>query len=387
MYLHCTKKLIDELKLNKEDLVDFKDDINGEGNIFSWHANIILINRRKAIVFVNDYSKYAFMLYGVKAKELKNIKELFFDSLRRRLKDDCYKEEYIDKYIEMLGDIKFAKSGSRCYIGRLNKVSDAVFASLDFIDESILFQSLVSKHISRDFVKLDDGHKYEPVKKLNATAIYALLNDDGEYNKVFAYEVYQLFIQIKLATHYVYRTVVVPSSLTFEQLHEIIQIIFDWHDSHLHRFFILSNEKDNDLCNTYGRPLDAIIISQYEELYNEMDGDYNILDERFVRLKDFFEYYKTIGYRYDYGDNWEHNIVLEKTYMSEEEIDVELLDKHGTRPLEDVGGQSGYEEYLSIINDKNNPECESYLEWGEGQGQRDLSIADINYYLKKFNSF
>ena len=54
------------------------------------------------------------------------------------------------------------------------------------------------------------------------------------------------------------------------------------------------------------------------------------------------------------------------------------------RPPEDVGGVAGYGEFLKIINDANNPEHESYLEWAEKDtGGRKFS-PDY-FYIKEIN--
>ena len=50
MIINCTKKLQDELGIKPEKAEVFD-------SLYSWHANIIKINRRKTMVLVNDASK------------------------------------------------------------------------------------------------------------------------------------------------------------------------------------------------------------------------------------------------------------------------------------------------------------------------------------------
>ena len=58
------------------------------------------------------------------------------------------------------------------------------------------------------------------------------------------------------------------------------------------------------------------------------------------------------------------------------------LEGKGTGPPEDVGKEPGYEQFLEIINDKNHPEHEEIMEWGEMQGYEDFDIEKVNRMMK-----
>ncbi|WP_408609078.1 DUF6933 domain-containing protein [Aminipila butyrica] len=59
------------------------------------------MGRRKIIILVNDASRYNVILYGLKAKELKNIKELIISAIRQTLLSDGVNPEMIDAYLKM----------------------------------------------------------------------------------------------------------------------------------------------------------------------------------------------------------------------------------------------------------------------------------------------
>ena len=82
--------------------------------------------------------------------------------------------------------------------------------------------------------------------------------------------VYQLEVMLKEIEPPIWRRFQVPASLTLAQLHDILQIVMRWTDSHLHRFIINGRE--------YGRP-------DYEERFADDDP---IRDERRVRLAKLF---------------------------------------------------------------------------------------------------
>lgn len=118
MLINCTKKLQDELKI-KPEKIEVSD------SLFSWHANIIRINRRKTIVLVNDTSGYVVILHGVKAKDFKCIKRLISDSIRKTLIADCIKPDIAEKYLADGGEIVFSKTQNRSLIARMNKGCEA----------------------------------------------------------------------------------------------------------------------------------------------------------------------------------------------------------------------------------------------------------------------
>jgi hypothetical protein len=71
-----------------------------------------------------------------------------------------------------------------------------------------------------------------------------------------------------------------------------------------------------------------------------------------------------LSYGYDLGDDWEHEVVLEKVLPYETSAVLPLCVK-GSRacPREDVGGPSGYDAFLEAIPDPGHPEHEEMPEW------------------------
>jgi len=89
MLIQCTKKLLDELNIKPATSAD-------EGPIFSWHANLITVKRRKAVVLVNDKNRYVIILHGLKAKDFKKLDEHIIQAIRETFQDECIKDEIIE---------------------------------------------------------------------------------------------------------------------------------------------------------------------------------------------------------------------------------------------------------------------------------------------------
>ena len=69
-------------------------------------------------------------------------------------------------------------------------------------------------------------------------------------------------------------------------------------------------------------------------------------------------------YVYDFGDDWEHTITLEKIQPREKGVHYPLCLK-GKRacPPEDCGGVWGYKDMLKIIADPNHEKYDEWIEW------------------------
>ena len=117
----------------------------------------------------------------------------------------------------------------------------------------------------------------------------------------------------------VWRRVIVPDRITFFELHQIIQTVFQWERFHLHDFRI---------------PSDNIVIEDQEGFDTWEDS----FKEKETNIDQFFQYYKWIRYTYDFGDDWRHRINIEKRDPDYNERTAKLLKYKGDNFMEDSGG-------------------------------------------------
>ena len=89
-------------------------------------------------------------------------------------------------------------------------------------------------------------------------------------------------------------------------------------------------------------------------------------------------------YLYDFGDSWEHILLLEKILSAKLGIHYPFcLKGKRARPPEDVGGVWGYEDFLEAINNPKHEEHEMYIEWiGDEFDPEEFDIDDINQGLR-----
>lgn len=95
------------------------------------------------------------------------------------------------------------------------------------------------------------------------------------------------------------------------------------------------------------------------------------------------ETFKQFVYRYDYGDDWKHQIQLEEVILDYAVGYPTLLEGAGACPPEDVGGARGYEEFLKAWNTPSHEGHKDMKRWGEGKYNQELNIPRINELMKE----
>jgi hypothetical protein len=161
--------------------------------------------------------------------------------------------------------------------------------------------------------------------------------------------IHQLKITLRHLQPAVWRRIQAPNDLTLGQLHEVIQIVMGWYNCHLHEFR-LGEARFGMKEDPMGDPLELEADDSFDE------NDYRLC-ELGLRTK------SKLGYEYDFGDGWEHQIVLEKVLPAQAKFVPVCLKGERACPVEDSGGAWGYIEKLAIRANPKHPEHEEIAEW------------------------
>ncbi|MER5910907.1 plasmid pRiA4b ORF-3 family protein [Streptomyces sp. NPDC001982] len=150
-------------------------------------------------------------------------------------------------------------------------------------------------------------------------------------------------LQLKIVLHGtrppLWRRLVLPSDTSLGTLHDAIQVAFGWHGGHLHLF-------TDEFGRGYG---DAARLTDIDLGFGRGVGDEDatalgdMLAEEGARLR----------YVYDFGDDWEHGITLEKTLPRPVGAERTVRCVGGRRadvPAEDIGGVWGLAEVLECLD-------------------------------------
>ena len=81
MLTQCTKVLLDRIGLKGDELYDRDDHLELPNRFIAWHAHLIKIGRKKAVILVNNETKYSVLIYGPVKKDFSNIKNLIHDAI------------------------------------------------------------------------------------------------------------------------------------------------------------------------------------------------------------------------------------------------------------------------------------------------------------------
>ncbi|PLX68155.1 MAG: plasmid pRiA4b ORF-3 family protein [Denitrovibrio sp.] len=177
---------------------------------------------------------------------------------------------------------------------------------------------------------------------------------------------YLMKVELIGTTPLVWRTFYVPSNISLDRLHDVIQIIMGWNDVHLHSFkindvlYTISPEEDNEGINEEAYRLNSMI---------SIGGGY-------------------IEYIYDFGDKWAHRITLENNdyiYGSSGMV-VHCIDGAMACPPEDVGGLSAYKKFCHAIKNYSNKNHDQMVEWYQAIS-KDTKLFEPNEFdLESINN-
>ena len=182
---------------------------------------------------------------------------------------------------------------------------------------------------------------------------------------------YQLKITIKGSKPPIWRRVVVPEQFTFCQLHQAIQGAFGWCDYHLHKFefkkpglLIRETWEEDDLAESCG----CDVLEEGTQI-----GTLITENPRFI-------------YTYDFGDTWEHQILMEKEVEYEYSY-PQVLKYKGDNIPEDCGGIGGYYDLLDKLDDPEAEDHDLMEEWACQQGMGEYDLDEVNANLKAHPAF
>jgi hypothetical protein len=164
-------------------------------------------------------------------------------------------------------------------------------------------------------------------------------------------KIYQIQIALSRFKPKIWRRLLISSDLLLSDFHKIIQSSMGWTNSHLHQFiknqtFYTERMQDDDT---------------WEEM-NNVDYVKTKISDLLKKEKD------KIVYEYDFGDGWEHDVLLEKILPFDEKLKYPVcLAGKMNCPPEDCGGVWGYSDLLEILNNPKHEEYDSYIEWLGGE--------------------
>ena len=178
---------------------------------------------------------------------------------------------------------------------------------------------------------------------------------------IAAGNVYQLKTTLNDIRPPIWRRILVPE-VSLGNLHEILQVAMGWRNCHLYKFDFdgvayTDPESAAELCIKVadGTMLGAVLPAE---------------GFRF-------------GYIYDFGDNWRHEIEVEKIVPRGQELKLPVcLAGKRACPPEDAGGPSGYRNLLSVLRNVRHERHRELRAWAGAFDPEAFDLDGVNESLK-----
>ena len=124
---------------------------------------------------------------------------------------------------------------------------------------------------------------------------------------------YTVRIDIVDSSPPIWRRLSLPSNLALDRLHDVLQAAFGWTDSHLHQF--------TPSADPHRQEFEGILTP-----FDLAEGEEGVLESE-LRLEQLLGAPgDTLRYSYDFGDDWEHLLTLEKVEPSEKLATAETVE-------------------------------------------------------------
>jgi hypothetical protein len=179
----------------------------------------------------------------------------------------------------------------------------------------------------------------------------------------------RLKVTLEYSDPVIWRRIEVPLTASLQALHEVIQAVMLFENYHLFEFVTGKRGRET----RYAIP--------------DPDGDFTeTMDARKTTLGQLTEAGVTrLIYTYDFGDDWRHTILVESVVSADPALDYPRFIEGANRaPPEDVGGQPGFEHFLSVTADAAHPEHADITQWyGRTFNPKDIAEAEIAVRIRK----
>jgi Plasmid pRiA4b ORF-3-like protein len=175
--------------------------------------------------------------------------------------------------------------------------------------------------------------------------------------------VIQLRIVLRDVHPVVWRRLLVPGGIRLARLHDVFQAAMGWTDSHLHNFQVG----------------DAMFGTRLDDYPPEE------LDEKSVTVIGAIKDHKRFVYEYDFGDSWEHDVVVEGVTTTTLGLKFAVcVDGQNACPPEDCGGSGGYELMLEALADPDHEDHDQFAMWVGGPfDPAAFELAEANIALQR----
>lgn len=354
MYIQCTQKLLAKLEQPYGVLP------NPPEPFFCWHASYFEDDSGLLyVVMMNDYTRDEVFF---ELQSFKDFPKHMLEEMRLDMEDAGASAKEITAYFKTAGPVMFGPTSDSSAVGRLSGFTRRM---KNFVGKMQDLMDMLKDPARREELAsaLDKSLAIIAEEQKHLIAESGPIDRENEITPMVALDV-ELVLTGKKR---VKRSFLVPLHIPFGTLHTILQIGFDWYDSHLHEFSLKQG------AVTIGTDLEHLGVEQDDDMLNEDT----------TMLSDFIPGVRRIDYLYDFGDSWQHIIKVGKIKNVKGGPFVECTGGEGSTPPEDCGGMYGYDDLCAVLSDPSHEEYEELLEWAGDDFDAGFDQKAINEELSQ----
>ena len=346
MYLLLTNRARIFLGIKESQLTPANECRN---RFLSWSVNIKTHENsdRDILYLVNEYSNVLIAICDIKKEDKDNIEAFISENIKKFFNKYLVSNEVSDEYIAENTTIKYCKSRNSITVARISVITRYFEKLLDDTNNLEM-----NNHELQQICRKSDIHEYYNNKAdSNYCPIMLFLNKIlEEYgNRSFKYGI-EISIKMTVDNKDIIRKFKVPIGITFEQLHLVIQVVFDWYNI---------NEYNFEITNTSTKSKD-ILINKILEDDNNISNCYLSSNKYIV---DYMNKDYKCSYFYNFGGRWVHEITfgeIDNNYYNNGVVELEskgkrpteyiLKDRLITKKSSNIFYNKKYEKYIDISN-------------------------------------
>ena len=114
MHIQCTRKMLDFI--NRPTVSKNTDD-----DLYAWHADFLVVDRKKLFLLVNDLTRYCVVLYGLHKADFANPTDLFRRRIYVTMGVAGYDRELVGRYVDGIDSVTYDRTKNRTMVARLNR--------------------------------------------------------------------------------------------------------------------------------------------------------------------------------------------------------------------------------------------------------------------------
>ena len=188
---------------------------------------------------------------------------------------------------------------------------------------------------------------------------------------------HDLRISLQYLQPEIWRLIRVPHDIRMDRLHHVLQMAFGWTNSHLHQFHLIDGA--GNITGYVGKP-DPDSPGDFLGRRSPTQNEAKRLLKNFIEKPG-----DRIGYEYDFGDSWLHDLTLAAVHEQTTRLTSPLcLDGARSGPPEDCGGPPGFEHLLDVLKKPKHREHAEMKGWlGDDFDPAAFDLTGINRALAR----